>query len=425
MAFGAQSTAENTKAKLANFSGWKGANTDTDPQLRIEIKTGNTLAIDGQSIGTESKEIALPTDIIKSINSQDKPQLGVSIQIQKNQIVYTLKAKDANTFTAEMPISANIYNTLVNNPFGLISTDNQHGITPFIDDGRDLNPDKVDYSTSAPTNAWAFNGDSLSLRFARAIWKAGDNTPKAWRDGFNALNNAAINRQSADKEFAAVVEQLPALAKAGAGLNDALAELSGLELKVDWIGQSLASLEEVVILTNRSTDSITLSLTVTGGEKSSAVKTVTIEPGQRLEIPVDTSLLNEASTITAEISYLWNEQQINQSVTQKSKQYRGFELPQISAQYADGELTISGQLNGPFSGTTSGQVIYDLFHGKESERHTESFTMQPYEEKPLSKSFAIDAKLIKHDAWFEVTVIADVDGEPITLRKRLPFVAKK
>ena len=62
-----------------------------------------------------------------------------------------------------------------------------------------LNPDKVDYSTSAPTNAWAFNGDSLSLRFARAIWKAGDNTPKAWRDGFNALNNAAINRQSADQ----------------------------------------------------------------------------------------------------------------------------------------------------------------------------------------------------------------------------------
>ncbi|WP_044555917.1 hypothetical protein [Shewanella piezotolerans] len=425
MALGAQSTAENTKAKLASFSGWKGANTDTDPQLRVEIATGNTLLINGLSLGMEVKKIALPADIVKSINSQDKPQLGVSIQIQNDQIIYTLKAKNANTFSVEQPISATIYTALVDNPFGLISTDNQHGITPFIDDGRDLNPDKIDYTVSAPTNAWAFKGDSLSLRFARAIWKAGDKTPKTWRDGFNALNSAALNRHSADKELAIVVAQLPALAKAGAGLNDALAELSGLELKVDWIGQSLTSLEEVVILTNRSTDTITFSLTVTGGDKSSAAQTITIEPGQRLEIPVEKSLLKEASTITANISYLWNEQQISQSVTQKSKQYRGFELPQISAQYAEGELTISGQLNGPFAGATSGHVIYDLFHGNESERHTEAFTMQPYEEKPLSKSFAIDAKLIKHDAWFEVTVIADVDGEPITLRKRLPFVAKK
>ncbi|MCL1050578.1 hypothetical protein L2755_13205 [Shewanella abyssi] len=425
MVFGAQSTAENTKAKQDSYWGWKGANTDTDPQLRVEIKSANTLVVDGRTLGAELKEIALPLDIIESINNQDKPQLGVSIQIQPTKVIYTLKAKDANTFIVALPITASLYGTLINNSFGLVSTDNQHGITPFIDDGRDLNPNKVDLTTSTPTNAWAFKGDSLSLRFARAIWKAGDAAPKSWQESFNQLNTAALNRPTADKEVAAVVSQLPSLAKEGAGLNDALAELSGLELKVDWIGKGLDSLTEVAILTNHGSDSLTLTLAVTAGSESAKSETMTINPGQRLEIPIENNLLAQASTVSASISYIWNEQQINQTITQKSKQYRGFEMPQISAQYNEGQLTLSGQLNGPFSGDTSGHIIYDLFHGQESERHSQAFTMQPYDVKALKKVFTIDEKSLEHDAWFEITVIADVDGEPVTLGRRLPFVPQK
>ncbi|MDB2387059.1 hypothetical protein N9W21_06905 [Shewanella sp.] len=425
MAFGAQSTAQNTQAKKDSYWSWKGANTDLDPQLRVEIDEGKTLVIDAQSLGGELSEIALPADLIKSINTQANPQIGVSIQIQPTEVIYTLKAKGADTFTVNQPISAVIYDALLNHPFGLVSTDNQHGITPFIDDGRDLNPDTIDYSVSAPTNAWGFNGDSLSLRFARAIWKAGDKAPQAWRDSFNTLNRAALNRQTADKKLATVISQLPTLAKQGADLNDALAELSGLALAVDWIGKDLAALEEKVILINRSSDTMTVDLTVSGGDQSSVVQSVTIRPDQRIEIPVEQSLLSQADTVTAKISYQWNEQPITQSVTQKSTQYRGFELLQINAQYTDNKLTLSGQLNGPFAGDTSGHVIYDLFHGSKSERHTDAFTMQPYEEKPLSKSFTIDEKALAHDAWYEITVIADVDGEPITLRKRLPFVPNK
>ncbi|QQX78471.1 hypothetical protein JK628_12830 [Shewanella sp. KX20019] len=425
MALGAQSTAENTKAKQDSYWGWKGANTDTDPQLRVEIKSANTLVIDGRTLGAELKEIALPLDIIESINNQDKPQLGVSIQIKQTEVIYTLKAKNANTFIVELPITAGIYAALINNSFGLVSTDNQHGITPFIDDGRDLNPNKVDLATSAPTNAWAFKGDSLSLRFARAIWKAGDAAPKSWQESFNQLSSAALNRPTADKEVATVVSLLPSLAKEGAGLNDALAELSGLELKIDWIGKGLDSLNEVAILTNHGSDSITLTLAVTAGSESAKSETMTINPGQRLEVPIENSLLALSSTVSASISYIWNEQQIDQTITQKSKQYRGFEMPQISAQYNEGQLTLSGQLNGPFSGDTSGHIIYDLFHGQESERHSQAFTMQPYDEKALEKVFTIDEKSLEHDAWFEITVIADVDGEPVTLRKRLPFVPQK
>lgn len=52
------------------------------------------------------------------------------------------------------------------------------------------------------------------------------------------------------------------------------------------------------------------------------------------------------------------------------------------------------------------------------------FTIDPYKQRAFSHRFAIDSKALK-DAWYEVTIVAEVDGEPVILRKRLPVRVKK
>lgn len=424
MAFGVKQTEENAKAIEESYRSWKGADTNLDAQYRVEIKEGKTLVLDARTLDGELVEIPLPADITSSIRAQDRAELGVSVQFTKSALVVTVKAKNADTFTHSQAISSTQHEQLVNREFGLVADGNQHGITPYFDDGRDLNPNKPDYSKQTATNYWGFAGDKLAQRFARANWKAGKSTPDSWRKAFDRLNKAPLNPNTADAEIKAIEAMLPALVKDGQGLNEGLAELSGVQLQVDWLGTSLKGLKEYAIITNHGKQPMKgqLTFTVNGSSHKAAVSAA---PGEKVTVLIPQDLLDKGKMVTTELAHNWHGTDITQSMEQKTKKYNGYELPSLSAEYVDGKLAISAMLHGPFSGKTKGMVTYDFYHSGKKETVTEELEIKPYQEMALSHSFAVEEKELDHDAWYEVTVVAEVDGEPVTLRKRLPFIPAK
>lgn len=425
MAFAVKSTVENSDAKTNDYRSWKGANTDLDEQLRVEIKSANTLVIDSSQFAGKLNEYPLPADIVASLAKQTSPKLGVSVELKKQQLVITVKTTNAKTFSISEKISSEQHQQLVNRNFGLISSDNQHGITPFIDDGRDLNPNKADYSQQTAANAWGFKGDSLAQRFARANWKAGKQTPESWRAAFERLNKAALTPKMADAEIAAVNSLMVTLASEGASLNDALAELSGVQLQVDWLGDSASDMKEYAIITNRSQEAISGTISFKVNDTLSRVIKVSAEAGEKVTLLLPAELLSQGKIVTSQFNYQWQQQSISQEIDQKTKQYHGYQLANVDGEFSEGEFTLSANLHGPFAGKTEGEITFDLYHSGKKESVTESFIVKPYQELALTHVFKATEKDLEHDAWLEVSIVAEVDGEPVLLRKRLPYTPKK
>ena len=425
MAFGVKLTADNAKAIEKKYRGWKGANTDLDEQLRIEVQSAKSLVIDARNFGGTLHDYALPLDVRNSLESQEQPKLGVSVQMTKNSVIVTVKTKNAQPFLTTFPITAKQYSDLTNRTFGLVSSDNQHGITPYIDDGRDLNPSQPDYAVDTAANAWGFKGDKLAQRFARANWKAGDSTPQSWKEAFQQLNQAALNPDKSNAIVASINGQMTTLANDGSGLNSALAELSGVQLQMDWLGASLDKMREYAIITNHGAHNLNAHVQFNVNGETSERFTVDIKSGERGEIRIPADLLSAGKTVKTTLDYQWLGQELTQTMEQKTKQYRGYELTEIAANFADGSLKLDANLHGPFAGETSGEVTFDLYHGSHKLSHSEKITLQPYEERLLTHSFKVTEKDLEHSAWYEITIVADVDGEPVTLRKRAPYTPAK
>jgi len=429
MSFGAKSTPENIESKK-HYRSWKDGNTDLDQQLRIEVQEAKTLIIDGSNFGSSVKKVALPANLVTSLQNQIEPKLGVSVQFKKAALVVTLKTANADTFEIVEPITAQQHSDLINRTFGLVSSDNQHGITPHMDDGRDLNPNMPNYNQTTAANVWGFKGDKLANRFARASFKAGKNTPQSWRKAFEILNKAALTPTTAGKKIAQVEALLPQLMLDASStdktnLNDAKAELSGIQLQVDWLGSNANELKEYAIVTNHSKSPIKGKITFNVNNQQSKIMHIDLKAGEKLNVLIPADLLSQGKSVITDLDYNWQGTQLTQQVSQKTKQYRGFELPQINAEFENDALVITALLNGPFAGETNGIITFDLYHGLKKQTFQRKVDIKPYEEQKLRHIFKVTEKDLDHDAWFEVTVVADSDGEPLTLRKRLPYTPKK
>ena len=72
-----------------------------------------------------------------------------------------------------------------------------------------------------------------------------------------------------------------------------------------------------------------------------------------------------------------------------------------------------------------GEITFDFYHSGKKESVSEKFAIKPYQVLDFKQHFKATEKEVDHDAWFEVSVVAEVDGEPVLVRKRLPYIPKK
>ena len=425
MALGILSTAQNIEAKSKNLSHWKNADTDLDEQFRIEIQSARNLILDDRTLGGTLSKIELPEELIRSLVKQTKPRIGVSIHIKKTALEITLKTKNANPFIVNHLVSSERHQQIFSRKIGLVSKKNHHGITPYIDDGRDLNPRQPNFHERKAANAWGFEGDDLSLRFARAIWRSGEESPEIWRKSFARLNLAALDFKQGHLVVTNVEENMTKIARAGSNNKEGLVELSGVQFQLGWLGKNSNQLKQYAVVTNNSKIVSVGNFSFSALNKIDRVSSVTVSPGQRIEIPIPEEIIAHHDSIQAKFEYIWHGIKLEQSQAQKTSKYPGLTLETPTANYEKNRLTISSKLFGPFNGDTKGIVTIDLYYGSKKLSYQSSIEIDPYQMKALEHEFKIEEKMLDDSAWIEVTLAVDSDGEPILLRKRASFTPTK
>ncbi len=145
---------------------------------QVIIISDKALVIEGKELPPnqtiERKEFAL-TEEIKEAAKKDAGRYGVTIQIKKDRLEVTIKAgAELKTMTASVPITATLYDRLMNGYMAMIGKDGYPAFIPFIDDGRQMEPD---LSKPAPANRWRFPAEKEVYALYRAAWRLKDKAP--------------------------------------------------------------------------------------------------------------------------------------------------------------------------------------------------------------------------------------------------------
>ncbi len=136
--------------------------------LKLLIEQGKQLILDGSDLGIAKKAVPLPDAFREAIKAGGH-RVGITARIAKTTLEVTLRAGDPEKklaeATASLPINDAQRERLLSNPLTLLSRDGWHGVTPYFDDRRRMEPD---LSIPAPSNRWRNPGDKPLLALYRA-----------------------------------------------------------------------------------------------------------------------------------------------------------------------------------------------------------------------------------------------------------------
>jgi hypothetical protein len=143
--------------------------------LLVMIEDGSRLVLDGTSLALTRKVVPLPDDVLSAM-AKDKHVLGLNARIASKSLEVTLRAGSARpiVFRTGLPLTAEARSRLLKQPMTLLARDGYHGLTPFFDDARRLEPD---LSKPAPANRWRNPGDRQLASLFNASWRLGKHRP--------------------------------------------------------------------------------------------------------------------------------------------------------------------------------------------------------------------------------------------------------
>ncbi|MCJ8271826.1 MAG: hypothetical protein MJK04_20825, partial [Psychrosphaera sp.] len=245
-------------------------NPNDDSMLSIKIDRGETLIVEGKSIGADNISFALPFELIADLENQLHPKLGVQVTIERETLKFTLRSVNQQ-FVTRYDINESTRQKLLDRHVGVLAENAEHRITPYFDDGRDLAPHPADLSQQGAVNPWRNPADGTISRLTRAIWRLGDNAPATLKKLNRKMISATDKGPTAQKlSLMAFSRKLPVLISAikasGAGrdsINQALVELSGLKLRLEWRKEQRNKSRVVAaVIENTSAQSAELSLEI-------------------------------------------------------------------------------------------------------------------------------------------------------------------
>jgi len=109
--------------------------------LMLLVKEGKELVIDGQPLGMANAIVTpLPAPVLQALEA-DKHRIGLTAKIGAAALEITLRARDPGAgkvaeFRTTVPLQPAQRQRLMNRPVAALSTEGNHGITPYLDDGR-------------------------------------------------------------------------------------------------------------------------------------------------------------------------------------------------------------------------------------------------------------------------------------------------
>ncbi len=212
--------------------------------LKLLVRADHTLVIDGQALGISNSTVAFPSDVTQAMIAAGH-QAGITASIGRDALRITVRARDpmsehGASFETSIPLSKRQRKRLLTRPLALLAQGGYHGVTHFFDPGRMPEPDLL---TPAPANPGRNPGDKQLYSLYQAEWQLGDKTPKSLRKLKQLMLKAAEKDRPAqekalalyDKRLAEIVREVRLCEAEPAIVQAAVADLTGLSLKLDIV----------------------------------------------------------------------------------------------------------------------------------------------------------------------------------------------
>jgi hypothetical protein len=187
--------------------------------LMLLVNAEQELVIDGRALGMP-REITSPLpSALTSAMMADKHRIGLTAAIKAKEVLITLRAKAPTAkgfieFHKSVPLLSAQRERLLAQPVSVLSIGGNHGVTPYLDDGRAADPD---LNVPASADWWRNPGDRQLAALYRAVWQLGSHSPASLVNLRDAMLKAA------DSDPAA---QQAAIAKFKEALSDVLKDLA-------------------------------------------------------------------------------------------------------------------------------------------------------------------------------------------------------
>jgi hypothetical protein len=403
---------------------------DEDELLQIKVVKGNTVVVQASSLGGKDSRYVIPAKMIEDLAAQAEPKLGLSVTINADHLSIELKSK-ASQHKIDFAISADVRKKLLARNTAILAENAEHRLTPFFDDGRELNSVARDLSTNLTVNPWANPADRSISRLFRAMWRLGDKAPKSLASMYDYMiaatpKEAKTQLASLEKLNQATPDLVQDIVNSGATqekINHALQELSGLHLRLEW-RQVQDNGEQVVsaVLRNQGFAVANADLTLSQGKKQLS-KRLNLTGGEKGMEELTTSLATRSSKedIIAKAEVQWQGQRITLTDSQGARFYPWSSMAIVQpAKVNDKQVTITSEFRGPHAGETQGKIMVQAYPSDiyQQSYFEEEVIMSPYEIRQFSNKFTLKPLATAKPTAVDVTFELVIDGEPVLITER-------
>lgn len=409
-------------------------NPDDDELYEVLVERGNTLVFDGRDLGGERLAFALPQSFVDAMESQKRPELGINVQLKKDKMVARLLTGNGPIeFKQDVDLDPDIRKKLLNRSMAIMAEDANHLITPYFDDGRDLNPNPVDLNTPAPQNVFRNPADREITRLTEAVWLLGDDTPESVQNILVKMNHASIGTPAEKDEAMALIQSkreeiADDLAESGSENGEGAVEaFAGTFVRLEW-GQKTESMDRSMnaVLYNPSdlpiTGSFRVDVTYDDSTRNIGDRSVSIPANGSVKFPYIAPPYRDETRLTfhvhADLKWAAQDFQIHFE-EQDPYPWSTVEIVE-PAHIENDEIRIATKIRATLDGETKGDLIFEVMPGNIVEENIlkEEVDLQPFAVETFSKSFKLKEGVKPGRFAVHVRFDCSLDGEPLWIDRR-------
>lgn len=384
-----------------------------DQLLSLLIVDGERIVINAHNSNDfEPKQVALSPELKNALNTHNK--LAINLTLEQTQLGVNLQTRNGSRVITQqftLPLAQQLLEELNSEKISLLSTNNNHKITPYLFphkvSNRQLNALKPKL-----TNPWFYNNYALLGR----VFKTCQQHAASLVNCDETLSKLMAKIQYSD-QHEAVNTELKALGQSYKTLlgNTGLSTLSGIDSNIYYHHQK----PFLSVLNPTEFDAeLTAKVTIYNSD-ASVLKThqfkQTLAPGtHNITLPT----VPNAESITVEQTINWQTLNQQTTLTQPTRPFDGVKLSLTKTKNSQGNWLFNARLSGPYSGKTAGELTLTTTSFEQPSvivPQTHDVVLAPYEHK----NYTFELSPTSKPQLITVTAFLDVDGEEIKLVKQL------
>lgn len=368
-----------------------------DAFLAINLHQGRKLTVSGQNLEFSEQSFALSEPLVKEIKS--KNQVGISANLAPQSLNLTL-ASGLEKQQIQIPITNALEQQLNTSHMALLAANARHKLIPYFA-GQ---PDEKTYFAKVDEKQWTSNG--ALYRIFRTCVEFNLNCDAKLTDTINGL------KLDDEKRVSRAIERLLTQTIDLTDQNQAaLTMLSGAKLN---LVSNLDDIKLEVRVPQDTAINIDNQFTWLQGEQEveSFNQLKTFNSGvEQLHVRMN----KNADKLKLNSNLNWKGRTIELTQSIKTQVFDGVYLTSNLTK-DNGQVTVTANLTGPYSGDTKGKIEFELLPNQQQSqgKQIQQVSIAPYEYKSWQQTFQLPAQSSQPLA-IEITAKLVVDGEDILL----------